>query len=153
MMGGLAVNASVEPVVSLDLDVVIVAEQVDGLLPILQSRYRVERCPPPITVADPSSDLRVQIQTDPRYQPFIARATLTDVLGYRLPVATMEDVLQGTMWAAMDETRRPSTRQKALADILRLIEAKSELRALLPRPLKEQLIGTSMGCQAVLRRT
>ena len=43
----------------------------------------------------PGSDLRVQIQTDPRYFPFIDRAAVREVLGLSLPVASLEDVLAG----------------------------------------------------------
>jgi len=41
------------------------------------------------------SDLRVQIQTYPCYFAFVERASERDVLGLRLPVAAIEDVLQG----------------------------------------------------------
>jgi hypothetical protein len=54
-------------------------------------------------------------------------------------VAAIEDIFQGKVWAALDETRRPSKRQKDLADILRLIEVKDELKNLLPAKLREQL--------------
>ena len=83
--------------------------------------------------------MRIQIQTDGRYQSFIKRAKSKTVLGYKIPVATIEDVLQGKIWAAMDETRRPSKRQKDLADILRLVEAKAELKNFLPEELTRQL--------------
>jgi hypothetical protein len=34
-----------------------------------------------------------------------------------LPVASLDDPLQGKLWAAQDATRHPSKRQKDLADI------------------------------------
>ena len=79
-IGGLAVNAYAEPVVSLDLDVVIAADRVNGLLSILKGRYSVVEYPNSLNVSDTSSDLRVQIQTDPRYQPFLRRASMRKVL-------------------------------------------------------------------------
>jgi hypothetical protein len=82
------------------------------------------------------SDLRVQLQKDPRYQEFIARAEIHDVLGYRLSVASIEDVLAGKIWAYSDETRRASKRQKDLADIMRLIETHPELRSSLPEAVQ-----------------
>jgi hypothetical protein len=39
-----------------------------------------------------------------------------------LPVAHLEDVLQGKVWAAQDAQRRGSKRQKDLADIARILE-------------------------------
>lgn len=66
--------------------------------------------------------MRIQIQTDPGYQDFIARATTHSVLGYEMKVASVEDVLRGKIWAYSDEEMRKSKRQKDLADIIRLIE-------------------------------
>ena len=138
-IGGLAVNAYAEPLVSLDLDVVIVAEKLDSLIPKLKKHFKVESFPNSINVAGKKSDLRVQIQTDERYQSFIKRASLKTVLGYKIPVAAIEDVFQGKVWAATDATRRPSKRQKDLADILRLIEVNEKLSTILPVQLKAQL--------------
>lgn len=139
VIGGLAVNAYAEPVVSLDLDLIIVSEALEALLPILKGRYAVEAFAHSVNVSDPSSELRVQIQTDPRYQPFVPGAAVRDVLGYKIPVAAIEDLFQGKIWAVTDRTRRPSKRQKDLADILRLIEVKPELENRLPEPLKDRL--------------
>ena len=139
IIGGLAVNAYAEPVVSLDLDVVIVSEKLDSLLPVLKKKYKIESFPNSINLFSKKSDLRIQIQIDHRYQDFLSRARKRDVLGYKITVAAVEDVLQGKIWAATDETRRPSKRQKDLADILRLIEANSALANRLPAALKTQL--------------
>jgi hypothetical protein len=79
------------------------------------------------------------VQTDPRYQVFIAGAEVRDILGYKMKVTSLEDVLQGKVWAYTDETRRRSKRQKDLADILRIIETFPELETNLPQSLKEQL--------------
>ena len=40
VIGGLGVNAYAEPVVSLDLDVVIVSEKIDDLLPKLKKKFK-----------------------------------------------------------------------------------------------------------------
>lgn len=138
-IGGLAVNAYAEPVVSLDLDVVIVAEKIDLLTQQLKKYFKVEAFPNSINISQKSSDLRIQIQTDGRYQSFIKRARVKEVLGYKIPVALMEDVLQGKIWAATDESRRPSKRQKDLADILRLVETNGNLKKFLPKELKRKL--------------
>jgi hypothetical protein len=65
---------------------------------------------------------------------------MRDVLGLQLPVASVEDVLQGKIWAALDPDRRPSKRQKDLADIARLIEAYPALRDRVPQELLERLV-------------
>jgi hypothetical protein len=70
----------------------------------------------------------------------VSRATERDVLGVRLPVAHIEDVLQGKVWAALDEARRPSKRQKGLADIARLLETHPHLRFRVPPEILVRLV-------------
>jgi len=139
VIGGLAVNAYVEPVVSLDLDLVVVADEIEELAAALEGRYKLTRFPHSINVSSSGSDLRVQIQTDPRYQTFIARSAKKNVLGHELRVAAIEDVLQGKIWAYSDPERRPSKRQKDLADIFRLIETHPHLKGTLPADLRTAL--------------
>ena len=83
--------------------------------------------------------MRIQLQTDDRYQAFISSAKLRDVLGYKMKVAELGDILQGKVWAYMDKERRRSKRQKDLADILRIIEAFPHLEAALPKSLRDEL--------------
>jgi len=132
VVGGQAVNAYAEPVVSLDLDLVVAVEQVPQAEALLGRTFRVERHPHSLNLSEAGSDLRVQIQTDPRYTEFVGRAVPREVLGIRLPVASIEDVLQGKIWAATDPTRRPSKRLKDLSDIARLLEATPSLRPHVP---------------------
>lgn len=139
VIGGLAVNAYTEPVVSLDLDLVVVADRLEETLQSLKKRVTTKKFPNSVNISCFNSDVRIQIQTDPRYQDFISRAAPGDILGYKLPVAKIEDVIQGKIWAAQDETRRPSKRQKDLADILRLVEAKRALVSLIPYSLRRKL--------------
>jgi hypothetical protein len=123
-VGGLAVNAYVEPVVSLDLDVVVEAGNIDKVCKtVAEKGLKVERFEHSVNLTSSKSDLRIQIQTDPRYQEFLARASSKEVLGYKMNVASVEDVLRGKVWAYSDEKRRMSKRQKDLADIIRLMEA------------------------------
>ena len=69
----------------------------------------------------------------------MSRAALHTVLGYKMRVASLEDVLQGKIWAYLDEDRRGSKRQKDLADIARLVEAFPELLERLPDEIRERL--------------
>jgi len=136
IIGGLGVNAYVEPVVSLDLDIVIVADAIGVVIQAAEGIFTVERFPHSINLSSPKSDLRIQIQTDPRYQSFISRASVRNVMGYEMKVASLPDILQGKIWAYSDETRRLSKRQKDLADIFRIIEAYPELKNKLPESVK-----------------
>jgi hypothetical protein len=139
VIGGQAVNAYVEPLVSLDLDLVVAADQLKGLEASLEG-YTVKRFPHSLNIGLPDSALRVQVQTDPRYAEFLARAHIQEVLGFTLPVASIEDVLQGKIWAASDPSRRASKRQKDLTDISRLLEARPDLRPRVPDELLEKLL-------------
>lgn len=140
VVGGQAVNAYVEPVVSLDLDLVVAVDQIAAAEALCASAFTVRRFPHSLNISTLGSDLRVQIQTDPRYGDFVERATFRDILGLRLPVASVEDVLRGKVWAAQDPTRRPSKRQKDLSDIARLLEAYPSLQHQVPQELLDRLI-------------
>ncbi len=140
VIGGQAVNAYVEPVVSLDLDIAVASADLPSAEAALAREFRVERFAHSVNVSASGSDLRAQLQTDPRYSAFVERASPALVLGLRLPVARIEDVLQGKVWAAQDATRRPSKRQKDLADIARLLEARPELRKQVPDDVLARLI-------------
>jgi hypothetical protein len=139
-VGGVAVNAYVDPVVTLDLDLVLAAPDLTRVEALLETHFRVERFPHSVNLSQPGSDLRVQLQTDPRYAAFVDRAIRATVLGVELPVAQLEDVLQGKVWAALDPTRRGSKRQKDLADIARVLESRPALRAMVPADILARLI-------------
>ncbi|MCX5902576.1 MAG: hypothetical protein NTV89_03705 [Proteobacteria bacterium] len=133
IIGGLAVNAYADPVVSLDLDIVVVASHLETLCTkAREAGLQIERFEHRINLSSPKSDLRIQLLTGARYQEFIPRSQRKNVLGYEMMVATMEDVLKGKLWAYTDETRRKSKRQKDLADIARLVETHPDLSAHLP---------------------
>jgi len=140
VIGGLAVNAYAEPVVSLDLDLVIATNQITTFLDAARSSgMNAEQFPHSLNLSAPTSDLRIQVQMDPRYQEFVPRATRRAVLGYDMMVAGLPDVLRGKLWAYGDESRRPSKRQKDLADIMRLVETHPQLKAELPPDLAERM--------------
>jgi hypothetical protein len=103
------------------------------------NHFEVKRFPHSINVSAPGSNLRVQLQTDPCCFDFVERASPREVLGLTLPVATLEDLLQGKIWAALEPERRGSKRKKDLLDIARLLESYPHLRERVPREILEQL--------------
>lgn len=140
VIGGLAVNAYVEPVVSLDIDIVITLKKVEAICRAAERRgLNVEPSQHSVKISSPQSDLRIQLQTDPRYQGFIPRAALRDLLGYKMYVASLDDVLLGKVWAYLDQARPKSKRQKDLTDIFRIIEKYPPFKANLPPNIKEQI--------------
>jgi hypothetical protein len=140
VIGGQGVNAYVEPVVSLDLDLAVATDDLARAESLLGAHFQVKRFPHSVNVGAPGSDLRVQLQTDPRYAAFVETASPRGILGLTLPVAPLEAVMQGKIWAAEDPERPPSKRQKDLADIARLLEAYPELRRLVPESLLARLL-------------
>ena len=140
VIGGLAVNAYAEPVVSLDLDIVVAADGVEQICRTAAAKgLKIERFEHSVNLSSTESDLRIQIQTDPRYQSFIAKAAQKIVLGYSMNVAALEDVLQGKIWDYSDQQRRKSKRQKDLADIIRLVESYPELEGRVPSEIRNLL--------------
>ena len=115
VIGGLAVNAYAEPVVSLDLDIIIATNDTEKLLAAFSQDYIVKKEKHSTNISVPFSDLRIQIQTDTRYQEFIAeiRKTNTEVS------ASVEAAFQDT--ARRQKIKLPET--KAPRSELRMTEA------------------------------
>src|SRR6266498_3291814 len=95
LIGGLAVNCYVEPVYTVDVDLVVVAANLS----------QIER----------------------------------EVLGIRVPVANLEDIIRSKVWAWQDATRRLSKRKKDELDLIRIAEAYPRLRPLIPNKIVAQL--------------
>jgi hypothetical protein len=140
VIDGQAVNAYAEPLVSLDLDLVVAVDQINKVETLFEQHFDVKRFPHSLNVTIPHSDVRVQIQTDKRYSSFLERASPRSILGMELPVASVEDVLQGKIWAALDSERRGSKRQKDLADIARILENYPQYRSHVPQEILARLL-------------
>ncbi len=136
VIGGLAVNAYAEPVASLDLDIILSIDNMERFLDHAKNIFSVSEFSHSVNLQHAASDLRIQLQTDPRYQPFVQNASNKVVLGYQMKVASLEDVLKGKIWAYSDKERRKSKRQKDLADIMRLVETHAYLFNILPEEIK-----------------
>ena len=136
VIDGLAVNAYVEPVVSLDLDIVVATNSIGKLCQVAANIFTIKEFEHSVNLKSSKSDLRIQVQTDSRYQAFISKAIVKNVMGYDMKVAAIEDILQGKIWAYSDQKKRKSKRQKDLADIFRLVETYSHLNDLLPDSIK-----------------
>ena len=138
LIGGLAVNIYVEPVYTLDADLVVIAS---GLIDVAdrlrQQGFTVEAHPHSLNAQGAGSDLRIQFTTDVRYQPFPVRAVISEVLGVPVRVASLEDTTQGKLWAYGDPKRRFSKRKKDELDLIRLLEAYPKLRSMYPGELLE----------------
>jgi hypothetical protein len=86
LIGGLAVNHYVEPVVTLDADFAVAGST--GLVEALTARgFGVESIAHSVNAQLPGSRLRLQITLDARYAQFPARAVAGRVFGIDVPVA------------------------------------------------------------------
>jgi hypothetical protein len=140
LTGDFAVNCFVDPVYTLDADLVVVASSLSRLSAYLQERgFSVEEHPHSVNVLPPGSELRIQFTTDARYQAFLSRFVEAVVLGVNVRLACLEDITRGKLWAYSDPRRRLSKRKKDELDLIRLAEVYPELRSLYPRELQEQI--------------
>lgn len=134
LIGGLAVNHYVEPVVTLDADFAVAASQ--GVEEALNAKgFVVELHPHSINASLPGSRLRIQIALNSRYGAFPGRAIQAVVFGIHVPVAALEDLVQGKLWAMQDDRRRASKRLKDKADIVRICETYPHIITLIPLEL------------------
>lgn len=140
LIDDLAVNCYVEPVYTLDADLVVYTAKLDPLSDHLRkSGFEIEHHPHSVNATSPGSDLRIQFTTGARYQDFLARSTTATVLGVGVRIACLEDVTQGKLWAYGDPHRRLSKRKKDELDLIRLGERYPELIAGFPPAVREQL--------------
>jgi hypothetical protein len=140
LTGDLAVNCFVEPVYTLDANLVVVASSLSKLSAYLQEQgFKVEEHKHSVNVLPPESELRIQFTTDARYQAFLSRSVEAVVLGVNVRVACLEDITRGKLWASSDQHRRLSKRKKDELDLIRLAEAYPELRSLCPKEVQDQL--------------
>jgi len=139
-IGGVAVNHwADEPMVTADVDIVVVLESVDAAVKALEAEgFVAERFPWSVNVKG-SSRVNIQISTEERYRDYPSRSIPADVWGILMRVASLEDTLAGKVAAYSDMSRRPSKRQKDFLDILRLVESHPQTIKLLPDTLRDEV--------------
>lgn len=140
LIGGLAINAYVEPVYTMDADFVLAAAQLPAAeRALIEAGFTVESFPHSLNALRPGSQLRIQFTKDARYAAFPSRAERREVLGRLLRVASLADLVQAKIWAWSDPQRRLSKRKKDELDLIRIVEKYPGFAKELPQPLREQL--------------
>jgi hypothetical protein len=134
VIGGQGVNACADPVVSLDLGLVVDLEDVEKAEAALARNFKLETFPNSIGVSGPGSRSACNCK---RINAILA--AVRDVLDHQLPVAEIRDVLQRKVWAASDPSRRTSKRPKDFADIARTLEVQPEFSEHVPVQIRERL--------------
>ena len=139
-IGGVAVNHwALEPMVTRNVDFVVVAEDVDRCVRFLEEAgFKPEVFPWSINFKGRSS-VSLQLSTEDFYQDFPSRSVAADVHGILMRVASLEDTLKGKIEAWSAPERRQSKRIKDLADIARMVEAHPGLWHSLSTELREQI--------------
>jgi hypothetical protein len=140
LIGGLAVNCYVEPVFTLDADIVVVSGELEAIKSRMKAAgFALEEFPHSLNAMMPGSDLRIQLSLDPRYQEFVEETENKKVLGEQVPVASLVNLVRGKLWAWNDAARRPTKRKKDELDLMRLLEAYPELRGMMPKEISDQV--------------
>ena len=137
-IGGVAVNHwAAEPMVTRDVDIVVVTGSVDAAVKLLEKAgFEAERFARSINLKGKSS-VSVQISTESFYADFPGRSVPADINGILMRVASLEDTLRGKIEAWRDKERRQSKKIKDLADIARLVESHPHLWGMLDEELKK----------------
>jgi hypothetical protein len=140
LIGGLAVNCYVEPVYTLDADIVVVSTELSAIqTDLIAAGFAVQEFPYSLNAQMSGSDLRIQFSLDPRYQDFLKQAQPGEVLGQRVPVASLADVIRGKVWAWGDEKRRATKRKKDELDLMRILETYPQTRSSMPDEIRKQV--------------
>lgn len=137
MIGSLAVNHwAEEAMATADVDSFIATERVDEAV---AAGFVAQRHVGSINLAG-RSKVSVQIIAEGLYQAFPSRSIPADVNGILMRVAACADTLAGKVLAYSDKDRRPSRRQKDLADIARRLETHPQLPQRVPAEILERLV-------------
>jgi hypothetical protein len=140
LIDGLAVNAYVEPVYTMDADFVLSAGQLPPLQAALaQAGFTMEEFPHSLNALRTGSQLRIQFTRDERYKSFPSRAERREILGRSVRVASLADLVRGKVWAWSDPQRRLSKRKKDELDLIRIAEKFPEQMPQLPPSIREQM--------------
>ncbi len=140
LVGGLAVNCYVEPVFTMDADLVVASSELAAVqAELIASGFDVTEHEHSVNAQMKDSQLRIQFTTDLRYQEFLAETETRSVLGMDVPVASLANVVRGKLWAWGDPKRRLSKRKKDELDLIRIAEKYPELRRLMPPAITGQL--------------
>jgi len=140
LVGGLAVNCYVEPVFTMDADIVVTSTELSAIqAELIANGFSVEVYEHSVNAQMKGSQLRIQFTIDQRYQEFLADTKAKDVLGERVPIASLENIVRGKIWAWSDPKRRLTKRKKDELDLIRIAESYPELRKMMPPVISGQL--------------
>ena|SRR5712692_6654023 len=140
LVGGLAVNCYVEAVFTMDADIIVASSELSAIQAELIARgFDVKEHEHSVNAQMKGSELRIQFTVDQRYQKFLADTTVQRVLGQNIPVASLDNIVRGKIWAWSDPKRRLSKRKKDELDLIRIAENYPDVRKMMPPAITGQL--------------
>jgi len=140
LVGGLAVNCYVEPVFTMDAEIVVLSTELSVIqAELIAKGFSVEEHPHSVNAQMKGSQLRIQFTVDQRYQRFLSDTKTFKVLGEQVPVASLENIVRGKVWAWSDPKRRLTKRKKDELDLIRIADRYPELSHLMPPMISRQL--------------
>ena len=140
LVGGLAVNCYVEPVFTIDADIVVASSALPEIKHELSATgFQVVEHEHSVNAQMKGSDLRIQFTTDERYQEFLSDTEAKNVLGVDVSVVSLKNVVREKVWAWGDPKLRLSKRKKDELDLIRIAEKYPELREIMPSEVTSQL--------------
>src|SRR5712691_5312695 len=93
LVGGLAVNCYVEPVFTLDADIVVASKELSAIqAELILKGFSVDEFRHSVNAQMKGSQLRIQLTLDQRYQKFLCSTRVMNVLGEKVPVASIENI-------------------------------------------------------------
>ncbi len=113
LIGGLAVNCYLEPIYTIDADIDVMTDRLSQISKQLeQAEFQIQKFEHSIDAKGQQSQLRIQFTTDVRYQEFLSDKKEHEVLGQRVPVASLDNVIRGKIWAWKDKRGGPANERK-----------------------------------------
>jgi len=113
LIGGLAVNCYVEPIYTIDADIVVMTDRLSQISKQLeQAEFQIQKFEHSIDAKGQQSQLRIQFTTDVRYQEFLSDKKEHEVLGQRVPVASLDNVIRGKIWLGKTKRGGPANERK-----------------------------------------
>jgi len=130
----------VEAVFTMDADIIVASSELSAIQAELIARgFDVKEHEHSVNAQMKGSELRIQFTVDQRYQKFLADTTVQRVLGQNIPVASLDNIVRGKIWAWSDPKRRLSKRKKDELDLIRIAENYPDVRKMMPPAITGQL--------------
>ena len=113
LIGGLTANCYVEPIYTIGADIVVTTDRLSQISEQLeQARFQIQKFEHSINAKGQQSQLRIQFTTDVRYQEFLSDKKEHEVLGQRVPAASLDKQFAGRFGLGKTKRGGPANERK-----------------------------------------